>query len=395
MVIPERFSNLPEHMWPRLRSLLDAHAPGGAAVNLTIGEPKHAYPSFLADEIQESVASFGKYPPNNGSPALLGAIIQWINRRYGVSLAEDQVMALNGTREGLFAAALALSPEAKSGARPYVLMPNPFYPVYMIGALSAGAKPVFLPCTRETGFLPDLDAIATEVLDRTTVFYICSPANPQGAVASRDYWRRLLALAEKHDFRIFADECYSEVWRDAPPPGGLEMAAETGTDPERVFVFHSLSKRSNLPGLRSGFVAGGPQGMAEIRRLRAYAGAPLPGPIDAASVKVWGDEAHVDASRQRYRDKFGIADRILADVRGYASPPAGFFLWLDVGDGEAAALKLWRETGVRVLPGGYLARDVDGTNPGQRYIRVAMVADEPDLESGLEKLRDCIFDVRT
>ena len=395
MVFPERFSNLPEYTWPRLRSLLDAHEPGGPLVNLTIGEPKHAFPSFLAQDIQESVAGFGKYPPNNGSPALLGAIITWINRRYGVSLAEDQVMALNGTREGLFSAALALSPEVKNGAKPFVLMPNPFYQVYMIGALSAGAEPVFLPTTQETGFLPDLDAISGEMLDRTTVFYICSPANPQGVVASREYWQRLMSLAEKHDFRIFADECYSEVWRDDPPPGALEMAAETGTDPERVFVFHSLSKRSNLPGLRSGFVAGGPKGIAEIRRLRAYAGAPLPGPVDAASVKVWGDEAHVDASRQRYRDKFDIADRIFAGVAGYASPPAGFFLWLDVGDGEAAALRLWRETGVRVLPGAYLARDVDGRNPGQPYIRIAMVADEPELESGLEKLRDCIFDVRT
>ena len=395
MVFPERFSNLPEHMWPRLRSLLDAHAPGGEAINLTIGEPKHAFPSFLADEIQESVASFGKYPPNNGSSALLGAITAWIDRRYGVSLAEDQVMALNGTREGLFAAALALSPEAKSGVTPYVLMPNPFYPVYMIGALSAGAEPVFLPCSRETGYLPDLDAIAPEMLDRTTVFYICSPANPQGAVASRDYWRRLLALAEKHDFRVFAVECYSEIWRDDPPPGGLEMAGEMGADPERVFVFHSLSKRSNLPGLRSGFVAGGPKGMAEIRRLRAYAGAPVPGPIDTASIRVWGDETDVEASRQRYCDKFEIADRVFAGVDGYASPKAGFFLWLNVGEGEAAALKLWRETGVRVLPGGYLARDVNGENPGDPYVRVAMVADEPELERGLVKLRDCIFDVRT
>ncbi len=395
MVFPERFSNLPEYTWPRLRSLLDVHEGGGAVVNLTIGEPRHAFPEFLGDAIADSLAEFGRYPANPGSDELLEAIVAWIARRYGVTLEPEQVMALNGTREGLFAAPLALCPERKNGAEPVILLPNPFYQVYMIGALSSGAKPVYLPATAESGFLPDLDALEPEVLDRAVAFYICSPSNPQGAVASAEYWRQLLDLAERHDFRIFSDECYSEVWREEPPVGGLQMVAETGADPERVFVFHSLSKRSNLPGLRSGFVAGGPKGMAEIRRLRAYAGAPLPGPIQHASARVWGDEAHVEASRARYAKKFEMADRIFEGVAGYASPPAGFFLWLDVGDGESAARTLWQKTGVRVLPGAYLARDVDGRNPGAAYVRVAMVADEPELERGLSDLRDCIFDVRT
>ena len=395
MVFPERFSNLPEYTWPRLRSLLDVHDAGGEVVNLTIGEPRHAFPSFLGAAIAETAADFGRYPANNGSDELLQAITDWIKRRYGAVLKTDQVMALNGTREGLFSAAVALCPEQKKGVQPTILMPNPFYQVYMIAALSAGAEPVYLPCTKDTGFLPDLDALSPEVLDRTVAFYLCSPANPQGAVASRAYWQQLLDLAEQHDFRVFADECYSEVWRDTAPVGGLEMVAETGADPERVFVFHSLSKRSNLPGLRSGFVAGGPKGMAEIRRLRAYAGAPLPGPIQHASARIWADEEHVTASRDRYRGKFEMADRVFDGVDGYASPPAGFFLWLDVGNGEDAARALWQKTGVRVLPGAYLARDVDGENPGAAYVRVAMVADEPELERGLSDLRDCIFDVRT
>ena len=322
---------------------------------------------------------------------MLGAIGGWIKRRYDVTLAEEQIMALNGTREGLFSAAIALSPETKNGKRPAILLPNPFYPVYMIAALSAGAEPIYMPATAETGHLPDLDASDAETQDRTTILYMCSPSNPQGAVASREYWQKLLGLAEKHDFRIFSDECYSEVWRDEPPVGGLQMVQDLGADPERVFVFHSLSKRSNLPGFRSGFVAGGLKGMTEIRQLRAYAGAPLAGPMQHASIPVWEDEAHVDASRQRYRDKFEIADRIMGQVPGYASPPAGFFLWLKVENGEAAALRAWRETGVRVLPGAYLARDVNGVNPGADYIRVALVADEPELERGLTELRDCIY----
>ena len=395
MAFPERFSNLPEYTWPRLRSLLDVHAAGGEVVNLTIGEPRHAFPEFLGDAIAESVALFGRYPANNGTDELLAAITGWIAGRYGVTLAEDQLMALNGTREGLFSAPIALCPERKNGAKPVILLPNPFYQVYMIGALTAGAEPRYLPTLAENGFLPDLDALSPDILDRTVAFYICSPSNPQGAVASRAYWKQLLDLAERHDFLIFADECYSEVWRDEPPVGGLQMVAETGADPERVFVFHSLSKRSNLPGLRSGFVAGGPKGMAEIRRLRAYAGAPLPGPIQHASARVWGDEAHVEASRDRYRKKFELADTIFDGVPGYASPPAGFFLWLNVGNGEEAARTLWQKTGVRVLPGAYLARDVDGENPGSAYVRVAMVADEPELERGLNDLRACIFDERT
>ncbi|MCV6595150.1 MAG: aminotransferase class I/II-fold pyridoxal phosphate-dependent enzyme [Silicimonas sp.] len=395
MVFPERFSDLPEHTWPRLRSLLDAHAPGGEVVNLTIGEPRHAFPEFVGAALAENLAGFGRYPANNGTDALLETLTGWIARRYGVTLETSQVMALNGTREGLFAASVALCPEEKNGAKPAILMPNPFYPVYMIGSLTAGAEPVYLPAKAETGFLPDLDALDPALLDRTVAFYICSPSNPQGAVASKDYWRKLLALAEQHDFIIFSDECYSEIWRETPPPGGLQMVAETGADPERVFVFHSLSKRSNLPGLRSGFVAGGPKGMGEIRQLRAYAGAPLPGPIQAVSAQVWNDEAHVEASRLRYCGKFDMADEILGNLPGYHSPPAGFFLWLNVGDGEAVARTLWQKTGVRTLPGAYLARDVNGANPGAEYIRVALVADEPELERGLRDLRDCILDVRT
>lgn len=392
MTFPERFSNLPEYAFPRLRRLLDACPPGGEAIHMSIGEPRHALPDWLTDTITASAHEFGKYPPNDGTPELLETISRWVSGRYGVALdPATQIMALNGTREGLFNAAIALSPERKNAQTPVVLMPNPFYQVYAVAALTVGAEPVYVPATAASGFLPDYTALSPAMLDRVTIAYLCSPANPQGSVADMDYWKTLIGLAERHDFRIFADECYSEVYRDTAPTGALEAVAEMGADPERVVIFHSLSKRSNLPGLRSGFVASGPESMHAIKRLRAYAGAPLPLPLQRAAQTVWADEAHVEASRARYRAKFDIAEQILADVDGVTIPPAGFFLWLPVEDGEAAALKLWRETGVRVLPGAYLARETGGANPGKGYIRAALVAEEQEMQRGLQAIRDCLY----
>ncbi|MGR3570639.1 aminotransferase class I/II-fold pyridoxal phosphate-dependent enzyme [Brevirhabdus sp.] len=393
MVFPERFSNLPAYAFPRLRSLLDAHAPGGSVVHMTIGEPRHAFPDWVGQVVADNAADFAKYPPNEGSDGLRAAMSGWVARRYGVTLDPDrQLVALNGTREGLFNACLALCPETVGGRKPVVLTPNPFYQVYAVAALASAAEPVFVPATAQTGFLPDYAALPAEVLDRTAVAYICSPSNPQGAVASPGYWADLIALAEKHDFRIFADECYSEVYRDTPPMGALQAAAQAGADPERVVIFHSLSKRSNLPGLRSGFAAGGPRSIERIKQLRAYSGAPLPLPLQAVAERAWQDEAHVEQSRARYRAKYRIADEVLGGVAGYSAPQAGFFLWLPVRDGEEAALRLWRQTGVRVLPGAYLSRDVDGENPGAGYIRVAMVAEEQEMQRGLIAIRDCLYD---
>jgi len=254
-----------------------------------------------------------------------------------------------------------------------------------------GAEPVFVSATGENGHLPDYHALPPEVLNRLAAVYLCSPANPQGAVASRDYWKALIALAEKYDFRIFADECYSEIYRDTPPVGAMQVAEEMGASPERVVIFHSLSKRSNLPGLRSGFVASGPECMRRIRQLRAYAGAPLPLPLQRAAEAVWSDEVHVEENRRLYQEKYAVADTVLEGVPGYAGPEAGFFLWLPVVDGEAAALRLWKETGVRALPGAYLSRETETGNPGAGYIRVAMVAPKDEMARGLETLRDCLF----
>ena len=392
MVYPERFSNLPAHAWPRLRALLDVYEGGGPAIHMTIGEPKHAFPAWVMDAINKHSAGFNNYPPNDGAPELLQAIAGFIDRRYGVSLAADtQVMALNGTREGLYNAVMALCPETKNGKRPAVLMPNPFYQVYMIAARSVSADPIMVPATAATDHLPDYSSLPDEVLNRTTAAYICSPANPQGAVASEEYWRTLIKLAERYDFKVFADECYSEIYRDTAPVGALETANAMGADPDRVVIFHSLSKRSNLPGLRSGFVASGADNVREIKQLRNYAGTPLPLPLQMASAEVWSDEEHVIENRSLYVEKYEIADRLLGHVPGYSSPEAGFFLWLPGENDEVAAVKLWRETGVRVLPGGYLAQDYKGVNPGRDYIRVAMVAPKAEMTRGIEAIRDCLY----
>lgn len=391
MQFPERFSSLPDYAFPRLRKLLDAHAPGAEPVAMTIGEPRHPMPDFVAEVMAANINGFAVYPPNDGTPELLAAISGWVQRRYGVDLAEDRLMVLNGTREGLFNAAVALCPETKGGKKPVVLMPNPFYQVYAVAALAMGAEPVYVPATAATGFLPDYAALPPAVLDRTAIAYLCSPANPQGAIASREYLATLLQLAERHDFRVFADECYSEIWRDAPPPGALAVSAAIGADPERVCVFHSLSKRSNLPGLRSGFVAGGVESIARIRKLRSFAGAPLPLPVQRVSERAWSDEAHVVQNLALYQEKFRIADAVFAGVQGFQTPEGGFFLWLPVEDGEEAALKLWTKAGVRVLPGAYLSREVAGQYPGKGYIRVALVAPKDEMQRGLIRLRDCLY----
>lgn len=393
MTFPERFSGLPEYAFPRLRRLLDGHPPGGPVVHMSIGEPRHAMPDFVGAVIAENLDGFSKYPPNEGTPELRGAISDWIARRYGVEADPDtEIMALNGTREGLFNAAVALCPEQVRGQKPVVLIPNPFYQVYAVAALAVGAEPVFVPATAQDGFLPDYTRLSPDVLNRTAIAYLCSPSNPQGAVAQREDWGGLIGLAEKYGFQIFADECYSEIYRDTPPSGALEVARDGGADPERVVIFHSLSKRSNLPGLRSGFAAGGPESIARLKQLRAYAGAPLPLPLQRVAERAWADESHVEASRALYQEKYQIADRVFSGVPGYLPPQAGFFLWLPVEDGEDAALRIWKETGIRVLPGAYLAREIDGQNPGRGYVRVALVADKNETEAALTAIRRALYE---
>ena len=392
MDLPERFSNLPAYAFPRLRALLDSHPAGGEVLHMSIGEPKHEFPNFVKDILIKSINDFNRYPSNDGSPELLDAISKWVNKRYGVIInPETQILSLNGTREGLFNAQIALSPETKNGKPTKVLIPNPFYQVYAVGAATVSAEPVFVPAYAENNFMPNYSELPKEVLDQTTILFLCSPANPQGTMATYEYWVELMQLAEKHDFKIFADECYSEIYRDAAPVGALQVAHAIGADPERLVVFHSLSKRSNLPGLRSGFAASGPKNIKEMKQLRNYSGAPNPTPLQTVATAVWSDENHVIENRKLYQEKYQIADNIFKNVKGYNSPQAGFFLWLPVKNGEQATLKLWKESGIRVLPGSYLSRDVSNKNPGENYIRVAMVAPFEETKRGLQTIKDNLY----
>lgn len=382
----------------RLRNLL-ADVPAGhtRTIDLTLGEPRETMPGFIADRIREAEALFGKYPPIRGSDELRGAIADWLDRRY--SLAGEarvdparEVLATNGSREGLYYAALPAVGRKEGVARPAILVTNPYYQAYIGAALATGAEPVFLNATAATGHLPDLDAIADDpaLLDRTAAFYLCSPANPQGAVASRAYVERALALAREHDFMLFLDECYSEIYADAPPTGGLEVAARTGERFRNLVVFNSLSKRSNLPGLRSGFCAGDAAFIETLAEIRNLVGPTMPGPVQHASAAAWAEEQHVSANRLAYRAKYDVCDEVLGSRYGYARPAGGFFLWLDLsqwGGGSDAAVTIWKRCGVRVIPGAFLAQPGQcGTNPGADYVRVALVADPATIREALTRI---------
>jgi N-succinyldiaminopimelate aminotransferase len=391
--VPATPSRAPNGRSPfvRLRELLGNTPPGQRAISLAVGEPQHPIPAFVGPVIAAHVAEFGRYPANKGLDEFGQAVGQWLGRRYALDRPVDpasEVLVLNGTREGLFLAALAAKSWVKPRAgRPAVLIPNPFYAAYAAGAIGADCEPVYLPTTRETGFLPDLDALDEELLARTVAFYIASPSNPQGAVADRAYLLRLTALARRFGFLIFSDECYCEIYSDRAPPGMLEAA---GPDFANVAVFHSLSKRSSLPGLRIGFAAGDRTFMQAYLELRNVAAPMVPTPMQHVAIAAYNDEQHVEENRRLYREKFDLADQIIGDRYGYRRPAGGFFLWLDVsaqGGSEKATQLLWRQAGLRVVPGRYLAREQqDGSNPGADYIRVAMVQNKDITAEAMHRL---------
>jgi aspartate/methionine/tyrosine aminotransferase len=375
----------------RLRELLGDTPPGKPAISLAVGEPQHGVPSFVGPVLAEHLAEFGKYPMNKGLDEYCQAVAQWLSRRFKLARPVDpatEVLVLNGSREGLFLAAIAAERWVSGRrGRPAILMPNPFYGAYEAGTLAAQCEPVYLPATRETGFLPDLDALPESLLARTVAFFLASPANPQGSVAGRSYFARLVQLARQHGFLVFSDECYSEIYTREPPGSMLEAA---GASFDNVVVFQSLSKRSNLPGLRIGFAAGDHRFLARFLELRNVAAPQVPLPAQRVAIAAYADEAHVEESRRLYAQKFDLADQIIGDRYGYKRPAGGFLLWLDVsrhGSDEEVALRLWREAGVRVVPGSYLARaQANGFNPGAGYIRVAVVQDPATTAEALHRL---------
>ncbi|MDZ7713005.1 MAG: aminotransferase class I/II-fold pyridoxal phosphate-dependent enzyme [Rhodovibrio sp.] len=402
------------HPFLKLNRLLDGIAPGsspapdGAPIALQVGEPQNDPPALI-DRALAGAAGWQKYPPPRGTDAFRRACTDWLARRYpaaagliGPGRAVDparQPLPLPGTREGLFFAALS----AVGGGRDVVLLPNPFYHVYAGAALAAGATPVFVPATAATGFMPDYASLDAATLERTALAFLNSPSNPQGAVAGTDKLARAIATARAHGFVLALDECYAEIYDRAPPPGALDVAAQQagvaqqagaagGGDLSQLLIFHSLSKRSSAAGLRCGFALGDDRLIDALDATLRVGGAGVPLPILGAGAALWQDDAHVEANRARYRANFDAAERALGHTGADVRPQAGFFLWLDVGDGEAAATRLWQEAGLRVLPGAYMGvPDAEGNNPGAPYIRVALVY-EPELtEAALKRLGEVIW----
>ena len=380
------------------RLLVDTPAGHSNPIELTIGEPREAMPDFILAKLNEAGALYGKYPPIRGSDELKSAIAGWLSRRYQIPGSVDparEILALNGSREGLFYAclpAVGRKVVSKTGGRPAILMCNPYYSAYLGGALGVGAEPIFLNATKETGFLPDLDDMArdADLMARTCALFICSPANPQGAVASRGYILKALSLARAHGFMLFLDECYSEIYTGSAPTGGLEVAAATPERFKNLVVFNSLSKRSNLPGLRSGFCAGDAAFIESYAEIRNMCAPQVPGPVQHASAAAWSDDAHVVTARAAYAQKFAVADEVLKGRFGYECPAGGFCLWLDMsqfGGDLNAAVTLWKRMGVKVIPGSFLAQTGrDGTNPGANYVRVALVQDPATIREALERM---------
>ncbi len=383
----------------KLAELLDPFPPGAPPISLAVGDPRGRVPDFVTDAIARHAHEFGEYPPIDGTREWREAAAGWLRRRFALPELDSQrhVLPLNGTREGLFLAPFVTTPETKAGARPVILLPNPFYQCYAAAILAVGAEPVFVPARAENGFLPDYAALPQGVLQRTSSAFLCSPSNPEGACATEEYWRTLFMLSDRYDFAVFADECYADIYFTQAPACALPTRYASSGTFDKLLTFHSLSKRSGLPGLRSGIVAGDPALIAKLRAFRNYAGPQVPMPILAASAAAWSDEAHVAANRALYAERLRLARRILGNRFDLRLPDGGFFLWLDVGDGEAAALKLWRKAGIRVLPGTYMGREAEQgnrrSNPGYRYIRIALVHELSTIEATLSRLAEILGEV--
>ncbi len=387
-----------QYTFARLNATLGTEPPvsNEPPILLSIGEPQLPVPDLGTDVLAEHAGLWNRYPPPAGDIAFRTAVVNWLTRRFALAPGsldpERHVIPTSGTRAPLYQMGFVCTPPQKNGQRPAVLIPNPFYHVYQGAAIAGGAEPIYLPTPIEHNHLPDLDALDDGLLARTSVFYLCTPANPQGTQAGPDYLRRALRLARQHDFVLALDECYCEIYRGEPPFGGLQTEGAFDGDLANLVSFHSLSKRSNAPGFRSGFLVGDPAIIRRYQQFVTFGGVPLPLPILHASTALWNDDDHVAGNRAHYARNFEIAEEVLAPRTDVFIPPSGFFLWLDVGDGMKAARRLWRETAVKTVPGALMAReDADGRNPGLPYLRIALVNDAETTRAGLTRLADMLF----
>ncbi|RKG35728.1 succinyldiaminopimelate transaminase [Acinetobacter guerrae] len=356
-------------------------------IALSIGEPKHPAPEFVKQAIIDNFQHLSTYPNSKGLPELRQSIANWLTQRFQLNSisAEDHILPVTGTREGIFSFVQALINREDA---PYVVMPNPFYQIYEGAALLAGAKPYFINCTPENDYLGDFDAVPAEVWEKTALLFVCTPGNPTGAVLSKEQFKKLIQLSDQYNFVIASDECYSELWFDQAPVGLLEVCAEIGRDDyKNCIVFHSLSKRSNLPGMRSGFVAGDAELLKPYLKFRTYHGAAMPVQHQLASIAAWNDEAHVEENRQQYRAKFNLFQSELGSLLALKKPDAGFYYWLQVDHDEAFAKTLMEKAHIKVLPGRYLSRETTDGNPGENHVRMALVADLAQCEQVVQRLK--------
>jgi len=391
-LVNPRLEQLQPYPFQKLRALFEGVQPAGkTALNLSIGEPKHATPDFIKNALVDNLGGLANYPLTAGSDALRGAIADWCARRYGVTLdPATQILPVNGSREALFAFAQAVVNPKKHVKR--VVSPNPFYQIYEGAALLAGAVPYFLNTLPGDNFRLPLESVPEEVWADTHLIFVCSPGNPTGHVLNLDDWRAIFALADRYGCVIASDECYSEIYFDAPPLGALTAAQQLGRGTERLVVFNSLSKRSNVPGLRSGFVAGDAAILKNFLLYRTYHGCAMSPPVQAASAAAWNDEAHVEDNRRQYRAKFAAVMPMLQDVLDFKAPDASFYLWAQVPGADDAAFvrELYRQENVTLLPGSYLAREAGGVNPGAGFVRMALVEPLAACIEAAERIRHFI-----
>ncbi len=388
-----RLSLLQPYPFEKLAKLKQGITPPAEkyAIALSIGEPQHAAPEIVLNAYKNSADKLSHYPKTKGSNALRDSIAHWLSSRFlngHTPNSDTQILPVNGTREALFSLTQAI---ISSDSNATVLMPNPFYQIYEGAALLAGATPIFLPCLPENDFLPDLDNIAEDALKRCELFFICTPGNPTGALADIDYFKKLIALADKYDFIIVSDECYSEIYQDeANPPIGILQACQLlgRNDFQRCVALHSLSKRSNLPGLRSGFVAGDAHIIKPFLLYRTYHGCAMSDSIQQASIAAWNDEEHVKQNRQFYREKYQHFASILSPTMAVNIPPASFYLWLQTPiDDRDFAQKLFQSEHITVLPGQFLSRNINGINPGENRVRLALVASVDDCIEAAHRIK--------
>ncbi len=391
-------SRLQPYPFERLRKLFAGVQPpaGVRPISLGIGEPRHATPAFIEQALSADLVGLAKYPATAGEPALREACAQWARQRYGIALdAATQVLPVNGSREALFAFTQVVVDASQDGAR--VICPNPFYQIYEGATLLAGAQPYYAPSDAARNFAVDWDSVPADVWEKTQLIFVCSPGNPTGAVMPLAEWEKLFALSDRYGFVIASDECYSEIYFDGTAPlGGLEAAQRLGrTDYKNLLMFTSLSKRSNVPGLRSGFVAGDAALIKAFLLYRTYHGGAMSPVVQTASIAAWADEAHVEENRRLYREKFNQVTPVLARVMNVRLPDASFYLWAGIPeslglDDADFARELYAATGVTVLPGSYLAREANGRNPGAGRVRMALVAETAECLEAAQRIAQFI-----